>query len=104
MGRREAGRGLRVVQEAMPKLFAYAKGGGGARSNVERERMRCRKRRRRRRRRWNDDGGGRESATMVAMVTPRTPKEGKRRREGEREREKPPTQGLYFHNLPLCRF
>lgn len=63
---KEEGRGLRVVQEAMSKLFAYAEGGGGTRSNVEWGRVR-----RGRRRRWNDDGGGRESATMVAMVTPR---------------------------------
>lgn len=33
------GRGLRVVQEAMSKLFAYAEGGGGTRSNVERGRV-----------------------------------------------------------------
>jgi hypothetical protein len=62
----EEGRGLRVVQEAMSKLFAYAEGGSGTRSNTGRGRVR-----RGRRRRWNDDGGGRESATMVAMVTPR---------------------------------
>lgn len=61
------GRGLRVVQEAMSKLFAYAEGGSGTRSNVERGRVRDAGGGRR----WNDDGGGRESATMVAMVTPR---------------------------------
>lgn len=61
------GRGLRVVQEAMSKLFAYAEGGGGTRSNVERGRVRDAGGGRR----WNDDGGGRESATIVAMVTPR---------------------------------
>lgn len=33
------GRGLRVVQEAMSKLFAYAEGGGGTQSNVERGRV-----------------------------------------------------------------
>lgn len=36
---KEEGRGLRVVQEAMSKLFAYAEGGGGTRSNVERGRV-----------------------------------------------------------------
>lgn len=36
----EEGRGLRVVQEAMSKLFAYAEGGSGTRSNVERGRAR----------------------------------------------------------------
>lgn len=35
----EEGRGLRIVQEAMSKLFAYAEGGGGTRSNVERGRV-----------------------------------------------------------------
>lgn len=36
---KEEGRGLRVVQEAMSKLFAYAEGGGGTRSNAERGRV-----------------------------------------------------------------
>lgn len=36
---KEESRGLRVVQEAMSKLFAYAEGGGGTRSNVERGRV-----------------------------------------------------------------
>lgn len=75
------GRGLRVVQEAMSKLFAYAvkEGRGEDRWNPERcgkgesaaHTRRRRRRKRKRRRRWNDDGGGRESSTMVAMVTPR---------------------------------
>lgn len=48
---KEEGRGLRVVQEAMSKLFAYAEGGGGTRSNVERGRE-C------------DAGGGEGGMTM----------------------------------------
>lgn len=36
----EEGRGLRVVQEAMSKLFAYTRrAGGGTRSNAERGRV-----------------------------------------------------------------
>lgn len=79
--------------------------------------------------RWSEGGGGRECGTMVAMATAvrvRTVR-GKRERERERgtgirrwrrrkverrrgqrdprrERTLSPTQGLYFHNLPLCRF
>jgi len=33
----QGGKGLRVAREAMSKLFAYAEGGGGTWSNVERE-------------------------------------------------------------------
>jgi len=45
--------------------------GRRARRRRKRKRRKRRRRRRRRKRRWNDDGSGRESVTMVAMVTPR---------------------------------
>ena len=81
--------------------------------------------------RWSEGGGGRECGTMVAMATAvrvrtvrgkkerergtgirrwrRRKVEGRRgqrdsKRERERKRTLSPTQGLYFHNLPLCRF
>lgn len=115
----EEGRGLRVVQEAMSKLFAYTRravvvpgamrkggecdaggrggrgrGGGEGRMTTERWKREC-------------HNGRHGNAALTLRERKRERGRGRRRKRGElreRKREKPSTQGLYFHNLPLCRF
>lgn len=58
---------MRVAQEAMSKLFAYAEG-GGTRSDVERGGSAARERKRKRRwRRWNDDGEVEERVSQWSL-------------------------------------